>query len=104
MKQGTKFPFPVQFGIPIDTIESCEFIFTQGETELLFMYPSDRSVLLEDAIGLIWTPSETFMFDTAKSIRMDTRIKIKGSEMNPQTNIVTLTMAPTLFKKDVDVT
>lgn len=103
MKQGTKFTLPVQFGIPIDTIESCEFLFTQGETELLFMHPSDRSVLLEDAIGLIWTPSETFMFNTDKAIKMDTRLRLKGSDMNPQTNIVTLTMSPTLFRNGDDV-
>ena len=99
MKQGTKFMLPVGFDMELSLIERCEFIFTQRGVSKTFTYPSDKAELLEDGIGLIWEPEDTYLFDTTNPISMDTWIKVVGSDMNPQTNIVTLTMLPTHFKR-----
>ena len=102
MKQGLKFRLPVQFnGIHLDDVQSIRFRFQQGAVQLDFDYPSARTVRSEgtDTVELVWTPEETFLFRAGDTILMDTHVVLTGSAYNPETNIVRMTMSPTLFYK-----
>lgn len=98
MKRGTNAIMPVHIGMDISTIESVEFVFVQDARRLTFTYPSERAVVDGENINLIWTERETFSFASGKTVSMDTHVHITDSDTNPETEIVTFTFSPTLFR------
>lgn len=103
MKQGTKFALTVSIGVNLDEIEAIKFKFAQGTTSLVFNYPEGENtarVENENAVNLTWTIEDTFLFDTAVPVYMDSFIKLTGSNLNPDTEIKTLILEKTLFKAE----
>lgn len=99
MKQGTKFILEIEIDTDLDSIESIEFVFVQGQKEMKFNYPSDKTMRLDNnIIGLIFDKEDTYYFNVGQ-ILMDSRIKLKDSEYNPLTEIVPFKMQKTLFKE-----
>lgn len=98
MKRGLNSVLPVSIGMSLDDVESIRFVFTQGAKRLIFDYPSKQAVRRagENIIDLIWAREQTFAFAHGPA-QMDTLIRLKDAETNPETNIVTVTIAPTLF-------
>lgn len=98
MKRGTYAVLPVSIDIDMSTVESVKFIFIQGmQKRLMFDYPSNKAYLDEEGnINLIWTKQDTFKFDSGP-INMDTLIKLKDIETNPQTKVISFPMSQTLF-------
>lgn len=105
MKQGTNSVLKVNINYSFDSIEKIQFLFKQNNTKLMFTYPSTTAIRVEDenAVNLIWSAENTFLFDSKKAIQMDTLISITDAESNPETSIATFYMSPTLFEKeDID--
>lgn len=102
MKQGIKFLLRVDVGMNLSDIEKMEFIFKQGDKKALFQYPSDSAkVIDENTLGLLWTAEDTYQFKP-EIIEMDTRITLKNSEYQPETEIVRVVMNKTLFEEVSD--
>lgn len=119
MKQGTNFILPVSIEYDLSLAESIEFVFKQpkmGANNLafspkniingiqkVFVYPSAEATLStteENVINLHWDIRDTYKFKPEEYIYMDTRITLKDSEQNPETEIVKIKMLPTLFKEE----
>lgn len=98
MKQGTNFKMNVQFGIDLSLVDSIEFKFKQGDRFLLYHFPSESAYLTDNnqKVQLVWTYEDTFLFK-AGNLRLDTLIKLKDTEDNPQTEIIYVRFDPTLF-------
>lgn len=100
MKQGIKFLLCVRVGIDLQEIEKMEFIFEQGDKKALFLYPSDNTKQIDyNSIGLIWEPEQTYIFEPGEFMEMDTRITLKESEYQPETEVLKLIMNRTLFEE-----
>lgn len=97
MKRGTNAIMNVKLGLELDTVESCEFLFVQGKTRLIFEYPSARAVRDGDHINLIWTDRETFAFKSGEPVKMDTHVHVRDMFTNPTTEIASMMFDPTLF-------
>lgn len=105
MKVLTMAILPVSIDIDMRTVKEVKFVFCQGKHRLMFDYPSDRAVLNEDTqnIELTWTLEDTAMFNSGR-VEMDTFIRLKDSDINPETEIVSFPMNRTLFTvKEVTV-
>ena len=105
MKQGLRFTMAVEFDIDLDTVKKIEFLFKQkgnsSDTALkTATYPEDATRKGTENIILIpWTQAETYLFQAGKSFYLDTRITLNDTDNQPETNIVELTMNPTLFSE-----
>ena len=98
MKKGTKSLLPVLIGMDVNLVNKIEFIFVQGNKSKKFTYPSSQTIKIDDrTIGIIWTPSDKAMFK-ADAMQMDSRITLKDSPYQPDTNIVPVIMNDTLFE------
>lgn len=90
-------------GIDLSTVSKIEFAFSQkiGEKPLkTATYPSANAKLIVDnMIGVEWTPAETALFEAGKPFFADTRITLKDSAYQPETPILKLAMNPTLFEE-----
>jgi hypothetical protein len=65
-------------------------------------FPSDDVVDLgNNTLGVIFTQSETTLFDGGKAFYADTRITMKDSTYQPETPILKVQMNPTLFDEVV---
>lgn len=105
MKQGLNFALRVNLkGIDVDSIERIEFIFRKMPTPTAVMvkkaeYPLD--VTYEDERFVIhWSAAETYKLKSGEKFFMDTRVTLKDSADQPETNIVALIMNPTLFEEE----
>lgn len=115
MKQGTNFVLPVLIEYDLSLVESIDFIFKQPikaptsfspkkvleGVQKTFTYPSDTATLStteENTINLHWSAKDTYKFDPEEIIYLDTKLFVKGSEENPETEIIKIKMLPTLFR------
>lgn len=100
MKRVTNGTLAVTINYELDDIESIKFVFTQGYKKLFFDYPSQNAIRKEgeNVVLLYWNIHQTAMFE-ADDVEMDTFIKLKESEQNPETPIVTFKMNPSLFRE-----
>ena len=107
-KQGTNFIMPVRFNIALSDVESIDFIMRQDDAVWEFSYPSEVAALRADSeeniVDVIWTEEKTWLFDRYQRIYMDTKIHLKDSWQNPQTNIVEFRLSKTLFEQGGDST
>lgn len=104
MKKLINQILPVQFGMELnEDIESIEFIFVQPPNiRYEFKYPSENATLsqeYENTIELFFSKELTKMFSSVKPIQMDTRITIKDSKEQPETEQVEFYIKSTLFKE-----
>lgn len=99
MKQGTKFLLPVTVGIDLEAVEKIEFILVQNDKKLTWEYPSVRAIASGNEVDLIFTEAETWEFAPNSVISIDTRITLKDSEYQPETDIVKVFMRGTLFER-----
>lgn len=118
MKQGTSFILPVWFDYDLSQVTSIDFIFKQpvvkNKAEFssrrimdgikkTFSYPSDTATLSEkeeNTINLHWTRKDTYKFNPEETVYLDTRLNLKNSLENPETEIIEIKMLPTLFKEN----
>ena len=100
MKQGIKLLLPVSIGIDMDAVSKIEFVLVQGDKKLTWEYPSARTIADGNIVNLIFTESETWEFTPNMAISIDTRITLKDSEYQPETEIVKVFMRGTLFEKE----
>lgn len=109
-KQATVNVLAVQFDAELDDFEQIEFVFTQNDKaneptlkSALWVNGAENETATRaegtNIIDIPWTNEDTFLFKRATRFYMDTRIKIKGSDINPITPIVELFMCPSLFKE-----
>ncbi len=105
MKQGTQFALPVEIGMSLDEVSRIEFVFKQksckGCTAIKTnTWPDDCTRQEGQNIILIpWTRAETYKFLGGEALYMDTRITLRDSTDQPQTEILALKMSPTLFQE-----
>lgn len=108
MKQGTQFALPVEIGMSLDEVSRIEFVFKQKSCKgfpaiKTNVWPDDCTRQAGQNIILIpWTREETYRFLGGETLYMDTRITLRDSTDQPQTEILALKMSPTLFQ-EVDV-
>lgn len=117
MKQGTNFILPVSIDYDLSLVSSVEFIFKQPAkapasfspkkildgVKKTFTYPSDTAVLSTtetNTINLYWSIKDTYRFNPEEIIYLDTRLILKNSTENPETEIIKIKMLPTLFRED----
>ena len=102
MKRVTNAILPVRIkGVSLSDIRRCLFKFKQDKHEIIFTYPSDRVVVIdEDTIGLKWTVEQTAMFNSQQKVAFDTMIWLTGTDQNPETNVSYFYMMPSLFTKE----
>lgn len=105
MKQGTQFALPVEIGMSLDEVSRIEFVFKQKSCK---GFPATKANVWPDdctrqegrnIILIPWTRAETYKFMGDEKLYMDTRITLRDSTDQPQTEILTLKMSPTLFKE-----
>ena len=105
MKQGTQFVLPVEIGLDLDSVSRIEFVFKQRSCKgfpsiKINTWPDDCNRQEGQNIILIpWTQAETYKFMGGETLYMDTRIALKDSTDQPQTEILALKMSPTLFQE-----
>lgn len=105
MKQGTHFILPVEFDLDLDTVERIEFVFKQekrlnSDIVKVNTYPDDCTRQENTNVILIpWTRDETFRFASGRLLYMDTRITLRNSDNQPETEILPIKMNPTLFRE-----
>lgn len=105
MKQGTHFILPVEFDLDLDTVEQIEFVFKQekrlnSDIVKVNTYPYDCTRQENTNVILIpWTRDETFRFVSGRLLYMDTRITLRNSDNQPETEILPIKMNPTLFRE-----
>ena len=105
MKQGTQFVLPVEIGMDLDDVSRIEFVFKQKSCK---GFPAIKSNVWPDdctrqegqnIILIPWTREETYKFLGGEALYMDTRITLRDSTDQPQTEILTLKMSPTLLQE-----
>ena len=104
MKQRTQNLLEFHFkGLNMDRVEKIEFAFSQrvGESPLkVETYPGENTILTSsNSVGVFWLAGETELFEAGSSFFADTRITLNDTIFQPETNVVKLTMKPTLFEK-----
>lgn len=106
MKAGLNQILPVEIGIDLDSIEKVEFVFNQnGHNIYECFYPSMTAFKedgqTENIIFVKFTSKvlSQFVADSKTPIYMDTRITLKDSDINPQTEITSFVLDRTLFIK-----
>ena len=102
MKRGLNFHLPVSIDIDLQDVDKIEFIFSKfigAEILKKEIYPNGNVKLQElDRTFLIpFSSEETYNFQG--QFYMDTRITLKSTTDQPQTEIITLNMDNTLFPK-----
>lgn len=117
MKQGTNFILPITFDFDLNLVESIDFVFRQSRNpkgqfsgagildgiHKEFTYPSDVALLStteSNTIDLYWADVDTYKFNPEEYIYLDSKIHLKDSNVNPETEIIKIKMSPTLFKKE----
>ncbi len=96
---------PIEFDIDLDGVEKIEFIFKKEKDQKAnaiktAVYPDNATRKGTENIILIpWTQAETYLFQAGKSLYLDTRITMRDTDDQPETNIVQLEMSTTLFEE-----
>lgn len=86
------------FDIPIDEIERVEFRYVQGDTIRDVEWPGDHTNEVgSHAIEVVWTPDDSSRFDVGEVV-CQTRITLKASPYQPETDIIALRMDRSLFE------
>ena len=114
IKAGTNFVLPVEIeDRDFDNISAIEFLFKQslkgdtlktaywsanGESRDAARKSGEKTILVS------FSRTDSYLFQQNKPFYMDTRIHYSGSETNPYTKIITLTMNETLFAEGEEVT
>lgn len=102
MKQSTTSLMKLKIGTDITDVETVEIAFSQerkGPPIKISIYPGSGVENLGDNIlGVHWEPEETHKFKAGEVFYIDTRITMKGSAYNPETEIAIGYMAPSLFE------
>ena len=94
-----------QHGMSLDEISRIEFVFKQKNYNGFpaiksNVWPDDCTRQAGQNIILIpWTREETYKFLGGETLYMDTRITLRDSTDQPQTEILALKMSPTLFQE-----
>lgn len=98
MKRATATTLPISIDIDLDEVQQIIFCFAQATHRLLFTYPSERAIRRENEniIDLLWTKQQTMSFAPG-DVKMDAHITLTDSNDNPDTDILTFQMKPTLF-------
>ena len=104
MKQLTNNLLKINFsGVELANVTKIEFAFSQsisGSPLKIAEYPGNDTILIADSvIGIEWTKKETKLFEANKDFFLDTRITMKDSIHQPDTQIIRLKMNPTLFEE-----
>ena len=102
MKRVTNAILPMRInGISLADVRRMLFKFKQDDHEVIFTYPSDRVVIIdEDVVGLKWTVEKTEMFNSQQKVAFDTMIWLTGTDQNPETAVGYFYMTPSLFTKE----
>ena len=102
MKRVTNAILPIRIkNVSLSDIRKCLFKFKQDDHEVIFTYPSDRVVVIdEDVVGLKWSVEETEMFNSQQKVAYDTVIWLTGTDQNPETAVGYFYMMPSLFTKE----
>ena len=96
---------PVEIGMSLDEVSRIEFVFKQKSCKgfpaiKTNVWPDDCTRQEGQNIILIpWTRAETYKFMGGETLYMDTRITLRDSTDQPQTEILALKMSPTLFQE-----
>ncbi len=105
-KQGTTFSLAVDFtGLDLDQAERIEFIFRRGPTStspLIKRCSWPGEAVREEGSSRIlvpWAAAETWLVPGDGTFYLDTRITLRDSTDQPQTEILALKMSPTLFQE-----
>ena len=105
-KQGTTFSLAVDFtGLDLDKAERIEFIFRRGPTNaspLIKRCSWPGEAVREEGgrrILVPWAAAETWLVPGDGTFYLDTRITLRDSTDQPQTEILALKMSPTLFQE-----
>jgi len=114
VKAGTAFALPVKIrDSNFSDISAIEFLFKQekkGRTLKTAYWSRDgesRDAVKrenENTILVIFSREDTYLFAQDELFFLDTRIHYDGSDMNPFSDIVQLTMSETLFGRAEEVT
>jgi len=111
MKQGISIHLPVKFdGLDLTETDEIVFIFKRAciktaEGMKTSYWKSDGTgdcitkPNTTDTVLVPWSESDTYLFAENRDFYMDTKVTLTGSTDNPETNIVKLTMNPTLFEE-----
>lgn len=103
MKKYTSFVFSFRPMIDLSTVSSMRVVFSQGSARKLFDYPSatcTRDTGDPGLIDCIWKGIDTVPFKPGVPIKMDTFIRIRGSDFNPHTKSAEFIMDGTEFRKE----
>ena len=100
MKKLTNFVFSFKPDISLDQVSGMEIVFVQGATRKLFTYPSATCTRDDAVINCVWKATDTLPFKAGVPIKMDTLIRVNGSDFNPETMPVEFLMTDTLFRKE----
>ena len=96
---------PIEFDIDLDGVEKIEFVFKKEKDQKAnaiktAVYPDNAIRRTGENIVLVpWTQAETYLFQAGSHIFMDTRITMRDTDDQPETNIVQLEMSTTLFEE-----
>lgn len=102
MKQATNNKLLVEVGVDVSLCEKIEFRFKQKDIIKDFVYPSEKAEVVDErTIALWWTKEDKALFKNDR-LYMDTRIELKDSLDQPDTDIVILYMEPSLFEVEVE--
>jgi hypothetical protein len=113
IKAGTSFVLPVTIeDNGFNSISAIEFLFKQNKngatikTAYWSANGESRDAVKqagENTILISFSREDTYLFRQEAQFYMDTRIHYDGSDNNPFTKIVTLTMRETLFSEGEEV-
>lgn len=104
MKRGTADDLQIYMCVNYEDVDHIDFIFKDIKSEtadviLTKNYPTDCTLDSETGIlSIPFTADETYLF--SGRFYMDTKITMQDGS-NPETEIVTLNMKPTLFEQEV---
>lgn len=90
---------PIEIGMSLDDVSSIRFLFVQDNVRMIWDYPSSDAVREDGTNNVIlrWTAEQTAKFVQNRMVRMDTLIRLVGSDDNPETEIVNIRMNESLF-------
>lgn len=101
MKQGINSYMRVDIDFNFEFIDKIEFIFVQQNVRKQFTYPSDVVTRVPEynAVDILWSADDTYEFIPDLPVRMDTKIYLNNSDINPETDKTEFQFSSTLFRK-----
>lgn len=85
----------------LNSVAGIRFLFVQDNVRMIWDYPSREAVREEGTNNILlrWTAEQTAQFAENRMVRMDTLIRLNGSEDNPETEVVSIRMNESLFRE-----